>query len=811
MSNKLWGGPARTAGPRFILRAAFGGTLLILACLAPASARALDWIPPAHVTAVLPGATLARNSTHQLQMVVLSRGAPANLSFTASAQGQFPMLVSPATGNLTVPANSSGAVTFNVTVPDTALGISALSVTLTNELGGGQVATVSAAITAATDGRPEIKPVPGTFLAAAGTSGSVSYQIHSLIGATETITLTTGRSNPDPNNQGALFSGSAAPTTTTLPGAGTITVNVPTTIASNVFAGNRNAIQLTVTSDGGLSTAVGHAVASTTGSVPTALFPVGLTPGDGDVAGRDGAAHLASRGYWLVPSGLDGLRVIRDVSTDSIGPVDADGNGGDDRWIGTVRIPSYAASIEVIPGFARAPGDTVDVGLVAAGRGGLMLVDLSVLEDPSFGTWEDFFDVNFDGIDDRIVRIIPTNGFATDVAWFRAPSGRTVAFVADADTGSVPVLATYNPASVTSGTGQGVVAIDVGAALDVIGNPPFAAGTLATPGTALDLEVRGGASRDLVIADGASGVHVYGLSASGGTPATVTFTPRGTVSLSNTWGVPYARDVAWVRNTGDSLYAAVGASAGGVQLVRVPKQGGGSPSLVLVQQTLGPAMGLGSAWTGTIGAALGSSGVALLRAPGAAFLDRIAPGAGAPYTAPVTLARLASWAATGMTLEVAGHQTAMSAASAVRFEPTSGGPNPDLLLSDGSRVLVLRPGNAAITAVEVDAPRTPPATYFLQLRVSPNPATSGTVNFEVNAVPVEPQFTPSLRTRVLEVYDLQGRLVRRLRAEFAGTVGHATWDGRDEAGRRVASGRYWVRTSELYSRNFLSESFLLLK
>ena len=813
MRTKALGGPALSAGPRFILRSALGPTLLLLACLSPVPARALDWIPPTHVTAVLPGATLARSSTHQLQMVVLTRGAPANLTFLASAQGQFPLVISPSFGNLTVPANTSGTVTFNVTVPDTALGISAFSVVLQNDLGGGQVAKVSSLITAATDGRPEIKPVPGTFLAAAGTSGSVSFQVHSLIGSNETISLTAGRSNPDPNNQGALFSGSNPPPTTSLPANGTITVNVPTTIASNVYAGNRNAVQLTVTSDGGQSTAMGHAVASTTGSVPTALFPVGLTLGDGEVVGRDGAANLPSRGYWLVPSGLTGLRVMRDVATDTIGLVDSDGNGGDDRWIGTVRIPSFAASVDVIPRFVRAPGDTVDIGLVAAGRGGLMLVDLTVLEDPTFGTWEDFFDVNFDGIDDRIVRIIPTNGFATDVAWFRAPSGRTVAMVADADTGSVPVLSTYNSGSVVAGTGQGVVAIDVGAALDVIGNPPFAAGTLATHGSALDLEVRSGSPPDLVIADGASGVHVYGLVASGGTPATVTFSPRGTVTLSNTWGTSYARDVAWVRNTGSSLYAAVAASAGGMQIVRVPVAGGGAPSLVLSQQTLGPTIGVSSAHTGIIGAAMGSSGVALLQSPGAAFLDRIVVGAGAPYTPPVTLARLSPWVATGSALEVAAHQTFMSAASAACFEPTTG-PNPDLLVSDGVRLLVLRPGNATITSVEQEFERTPPTTHLVQLRIAPNPAVSGTW-FEVVAVPVHPaeELVAVLPNTVrLEVYDLNGRLVRRLQTPGRAVSARIRWDGRDEAGRDVASGRYWVRTPKLmYPTEYLTRSFLLLR
>ena len=95
----------------------------------------------------------------------------------------------------------------------------------------------------------------------------------------------------------------------------------------------------------------------------------------------------------------------------------------------------------MLPGFVAASGDTLDLGILAAGSGGLMLLDLRVVEDPPFGAWEDFFDQNFDGIDDRILRTIPTTGFATDAAWFRASSGRHVALVADADLGSNPVAA----------------------------------------------------------------------------------------------------------------------------------------------------------------------------------------------------------------------------------------------------------------------------------------------------------------------------------------------------------------------------------
>jgi hypothetical protein len=290
------------------------------------------------------------------------------------------------------------------------------------------------------------------------------------------------------------------------------------------------------------------------------------------------------------------------------------------------------------------------------------------------------------------------------------------------------------------------------------------------------------------------------------------------VALSNAWGTPYARDVAWVRNTGDSLYASVAASGGGVQLVRVPRAGGGSPSLVLSQQTLGPAIGLAGAWTGTIGAALGSSGVALLRAPGAAYLNRILPGAGAPYTAPVTLARLAPWAATGAALETAAHQTPASAASAARFGATAG-PNPDLLVSDGGRVLVLRPGTAAITGVETEPPPTPPATHTVALRVTPNPLGKGPAVFEVRAEPLSGgsleaagSAAPVLGPLRLEIYDLNGRLVRTLELAGGTPVASVVWDGRNRAGRRLASGRYWARVATpTHPAAYVTEPFLILK
>ncbi|HMI30732.1 MAG TPA: hypothetical protein VK527_03265, partial [Candidatus Limnocylindrales bacterium] len=619
--------------------------LVSMALNAPASA-ATGWIPPPSVTALLPTATFAPGSTHSIEMTVRANGLPASLNWVAAAGGAFTLGVTPSGGSMNIPADSIRRVTLSVTVPALALGAASLSVEFTNQVGSGHVLKSSSAIFAASGGRPEVWPNPATWSASANTSGMVSFQIHSQLGSAESLDVTDGRTNPDPNNAGALFHGSPPPVDVNLPGGATITISGPTTIAGNAYAGNANAVQCSITSNGGISTALGYALVSAAlpESLPAALYPVGLVPVEDPAAGRDGPVELAGRGLWLMPAGLDGVRVLSAGSSLArIGTVDLDGNGADDRLVGQVRIPSYAASIAVVPGFIGPGGDTLDLGLLAAGRAGLMLLDLRNVLDPTFGTWEDFFDQDQNGIDDRILRTIPLPGFATDVGWFRTATGRIVALVADADTGSVPVAVGYNPGSVLAGTGAGVVAIDVTAAFDSLGGVPYAAGTISTPGSALDLELRraGAGSPGLAVADGGAGVTFYQLSAGSGAPATVTFTPLGSVALSAAWGTPYARDVTWISNTRDSVYLAVAASAAGVQIVRAPLAG--APSLVLVQQTAAPAIGLAGTWTGNLAAALGSGGVALMRVPGAAELDQIGPTAGAPYTGPVPLLRGQVW------------------------------------------------------------------------------------------------------------------------------------------------------------------------
>src|SRR4029077_19648309 len=112
----------------------------------------------------------------------------------------------------------------------------------------------------------------------ANTSGSVTFQVHRLLGTTETLVVTDGRLNPDPNNDEALFHGSAFPVDVNLPGGATITLSEPTTIAGSAYGGNANGVQCSITSNEGISTAVGYALvsASLADSLPTALYPVGV-------------------------------------------------------------------------------------------------------------------------------------------------------------------------------------------------------------------------------------------------------------------------------------------------------------------------------------------------------------------------------------------------------------------------------------------------------------------------------------------------------------------------------------------------------
>jgi hypothetical protein len=98
----------------------------------------------------------------------------------------------------------------------------------------------------------------------------------------------------------------------------------------------------------------------------------------------------------------------------------------------------------------------------------------------------------------------------------------------------------------------------------------------------------------------------------------------------------------------------------------------------------------------------------------------------------------------------------------------------------------LRPSGSEDLVTDTRPSVSVPGALELGIRsVAPNPArTSATINC---ALP------PGSRPVRLAVYDVAGRLVRRLDPP-AGAQGYVAveWDGRDESGRRVASGVYFA-------------------
>jgi hypothetical protein len=772
-----------------------------------------DWFPPRPVSLVVPSVTLAPGQPRAIDLLVRANGAPANLRWTATPAGDFLAILSATQGTVSLAADQIAAIPITVTVPAGVTGLASgfITVRLFYEPGGGTAAPLQVAmIRAATLGRPQMYPLPSTSIPVAGGPASVTYELRSTIATDEVFHLTaTPPQNPDENNAGLAFPYWNPTTPRTLPALGTIQVSVPIHPPGVAYPGNLNSFRLEATSDSDdekFADAKGHAFLSAADpdSVPATFHPVGVVPQEQVAAGRDGPARIPGRDLWLVPSGWLGLRVLHDSALSQVGKLDRDANGLDDRLVGNIRIPAYAAAVTLVPGFVNGAQEVLDLGLLAAGKAGLMLLDLRDIFEPRIGSWEDFYDLDANGIDDRILRMIPIAGFATDVEWFRTPEGRVVALVAAADTGSTPVGVQYNAALTTPGSGAGVVAVDVLAALDSLPGVPFMAGEHATPGTALDLEIRGGSQPDLAVADGAGGLALFGLTATG-SPAVVSFAAQASVTLDGAWGNPYARDIAWVANSDDSLYLAVAAASGGVQLLRTTP-GGGPAFLALTQQIDGVAIALATTRTGLVAAAMGAAGATMLRLPSRGELDQIAPGAPDPYQAPVVLGLGASWTE-GRPLSAGYHGTLSSSITALRFKPPADGTIPDLLCADGSRTLVLRPGAAALVGVAETGTSGPKP--LVQLSVTPNPFRDR-VLLQVQGDPIP---VGDMKAAEFAILDLQGRLVRRLPATpRPGQVGvHAAafWDGRDLAGVRATPGRFWVVAS-LDGVRFARSSFVLL-
>jgi hypothetical protein len=764
-----------------------------------------DWLPPKPVSLVGPNVTLALGQPRTVEFLVRANGAPAALRWTATPSGQFIPILGSTTGTLSLAADQTVTVPLTITVPSTAPAPSSgfVTIKLTYDTpGGGQAcSSVSMMIRAATGGRPEFYPVPSTLQTAAGQAATLVYQLKSTITSSEQFTIqVTQRLNPDENNTPYLVPYALPASPVTLPALGTLNVSVPIYMPAPMFPGNLNTFAVSATNFdlSKLSDARASAFATSADpdSAPAGFFARGTVPQEQPAATRDGPVLLPGRGFWLVPSGNFGVRVVKDTVLEQVGKIDLDNDGLDDRLDGRIRPPTFSASIAVVPGYVNTTTqDLLDLGLLAAGRGGLMLVDLRDIVDPVVGDWSDFYDLDGDGIDDRILRRLPVGGFATDVDWFRNADGRVIALVATADTGSVPTSVGYNPAATTPGTGAGIVAIDVQAALDSLPDVPYLAGSRPTPGNVLDLELRGGPDPDLAAAAGSGGVDVYSLSATG-TPATVTFTPLGHVDLDATWGAPVARDLAWIANAGDSLYLSVAAGAAGVQVIRVPH--GAPPALVLSQRVDAPAIGVASSAFGYVAAALGTTGATLLRLPVTPELDQVDPLAAPPYTAPVVLGIGAPWTE-GRPLKQGLFGAFSSSTTALRFRDYLGGATaPDLICADGTRTVMIRSAQAGVLDVRDPARRI--ATPGVRVTVAPNPA-HGQVEFRVLADwALAGELAPHQPIE-FSILDVQGRVTRRWSAEVPGSgvsglLARSSWDGHDQSGQPAAAGRYWVRASQ---------------
>jgi hypothetical protein len=104
---------------------------------------------------------------------------------------------------------------------------------------------------------------------------------------------------------------------------------------------------------------------------------------------------------------------------------------------------------------------------------------------------------------------------------------------------------------------------------------------------------------------------------------------------------------------------------------------------------------------------------------------------------------------------------------------------------------IARAGLAAIAQLAdpvsvVSVPDTGPATGILAVR--PNP-TDGLVTITL---------VEEADAATVEIFDLTGRLVKRLQQPVAGAV---SWDLQDGAGRRVSAGVYWIRVGDAVPRS----------
>jgi hypothetical protein len=90
--------------------------------------------------------------------------------------------------------------------------------------------------------------------------------------------------------------------------------------------------------------------------------------------------------------------------------------------------------------------------------------------------------------------------------------------------------------------------------------------------------------------------------------------------------------------------------------------------------------------------------------------------------------------------------------------------------------------------VQIADPPDPPGAVVPEIvRVGPNPFRDETW--------LDLTLPPGSDDKKVQVFDLSGRIVRTLAVGSSGPATRVAWDGRNEAGRRAASGTYFVRVS----------------
>src|SRR5687768_9497049 len=76
-----------------------------------------DWLPPKHVSAIIPSVTLAPGQPRVVEFLLRANGAPANLRWTLTPAGAFVPILSVTEGTVSLVAGQTAVIPVTVTVP----------------------------------------------------------------------------------------------------------------------------------------------------------------------------------------------------------------------------------------------------------------------------------------------------------------------------------------------------------------------------------------------------------------------------------------------------------------------------------------------------------------------------------------------------------------------------------------------------------------------------------------------------------------------------------------------------------------------